>query len=88
MAVCAEIDRLRRPTSVGSPGLPLASKQARESLRQEVDAAPAVVAELRAENHHLSGAVARKLGRQLGAMATPGQEPNWQPSALWHWWQR
>ncbi len=60
-AIRAEVDRLRRPGSVGR-GRPTAEQACTESLRRQLEAARAVVAELRAENHHLREAVARKLG--------------------------
>lgn len=62
-AVRAEIDRLRRPRSVGS-GRPAAEQASTEPLRQQLEAARAVVAELRVENRHLREAVARKLGHR------------------------
>jgi len=68
-AVRAEIDRLRRPGSVGSRGRPAAEQASNESLRQQLEAARAAVAELRAENHLLREAVARKLGHHRAGVS-------------------
>lgn len=68
-AIRAEIDRLRRLGSAGSRGRPAAEQASSESLRQQLEAARAVVAELRAENHHLREAVARKLGHHRAGVS-------------------
>ena len=71
-AVRAEINRLRRPRSAAIGVRPVAEQATTDSLRQQLDTLRALCAELRAENHHLREAVARKLGQQR-AGATDGQ---------------
>jgi len=68
-AIRAEVDRLRRHGSVGNRGRPAAERASTESLRQQLEAARAVVAELRAENQHLREAVARKLGHHRAGVS-------------------
>ena len=63
-AVRAEINRLRRPRSAAIGVRPVAEQATTDSLRQQLDTLRALCAELRAENHHLRAAVARKLGQQ------------------------
>ena len=68
-AMRAEIDRLRRPGPAAVRGRPVAEQASGDSLRQQLAAARAVIAELRAENHHLREAVARKLGQHRAGVS-------------------
>lgn len=66
-AVRAEIDRLRRRRSPAH-ARPVAEHATADSLRQQLDAARTLIAELRAENQQLREAVARKLGERRAAV--------------------
>jgi hypothetical protein len=57
------IDSLRRsPSRAVRPARPAAERATAESLRQQLEALRALESELRAENHRLREAIARKLG--------------------------
>lgn len=62
--VRAEIDRLRRRRSPATRTRPAAEQATADSLRHQLEALRALRDELRAENHRLREAVARKLGQQ------------------------
>ena len=67
-AMRVEIDRLRRPRSAATRARPAAEQATTDSVRQQLDAARTLLAELRAENQQLRDAVARKLGQQRAAI--------------------
>lgn len=67
-AVRDEIERLRRPGSAPDRARPAAEQATADSLRQQLDAVRSLIAELRAENHRLREAVARKLGQGRAAV--------------------
>lgn len=58
------IDSLRLAPSRARPARPPAERATAESLRQQLEALRALEAELRAENHRLREALARKLGEE------------------------
>ncbi|CAN5210585.1 DUF6262 family protein [soil metagenome] len=71
-AVRTEIDRLRRRGSAAVHARPAAEQATTDSLRHQLDAVRTLVAELRAENHRLREAVARKLGQHRIGVSDDG----------------